>query len=234
MISSISTPLVAETYCDTLPTTIAEPEDIGLVGGNDDSRAIGNDSREKGSSGEIFWRDLDLARREPTKTEEPTNLVNGTSGETSKRKSRFLGSLAFLAGLGFGGLATAASSTVKTFTKLPQTSFTLNLGSTSKSSPYITAYYNPYSLLPYPFLYPGAIGLVPTVDPTKPQTTSHNDLAPQVISVFDDNRPPIDLEEYHQVDVEKKSDKSASNNGAGYRTELRTDTDRHAEEKVRI
>lgn len=165
--------------------------------------------------------------------------MNGIgSVQTSNRKSRLLGSLAFLAGLSFGGLATAASSTVKTMAKLPQASFTVNLGS-PKGAPFLTAYYSPYSLLPYPFLYHGPLGLAPTVDPAKLQTTSHDDLTPQVIGVFDNNRrPTIDFatdsgEEY--ADEERKPDNgNAGGNGADRRAELRAEADRNAEEKVRI
>lgn len=156
--------------------------------------------------------------------------------ETNKRKSRLLSSLAFLAGLSFGGLATAASSTAKTIAKLPQTSFSLNLGS-SKGSPYLTAYYNPYPLLPYPFFLPGSIGLAPMINLAKPQTTSHNDLSPQVISLFE-NRPPIDLaednEEYLDEEKKFKNNKRTGNgeDGADDRTELQAKVDRNAEEKV--
>lgn len=70
----------------------------------------------------------------------------------------------------------------------------------------------------------------------KPHTTSHNDLTPQVISLFE-NREPInfteDNEEY--TDEEKKFSKRVTNkNGADGYAELRGDADRNAEEKVRI
>lgn len=156
--------------------------------------------------------------------EEPKNLYN----ETNRRKSRLLGSLAFLAGLSFGGLA-AASTTAKTFAKLPPTSFSLNLGS-SKDSPYIAAYYNPYPLLPYPFFFPGHFGF----NLAKAQAT-HNDLTSHVINLFG-NRQPIDLrednDEYLDEDKSKNNKKTGSEDGADDRTELRTKVDRNAEEKV--
>nr|XP_012231258.1 PREDICTED: uncharacterized protein LOC105677301 [Linepithema humile] len=214
-----TTLFIAETYCDTLPTTLVKPEDVGLVEKNNNSHAI-----EKG----FFWKNP--SRQRSLKLEEFRNL-SSANNETSKRKSRLLDGLAFLAGLSVGGLAAAASS-VKSVAKLPQGSFSLNLGS-SKAPPYFAAYYNPYSLLPHPFFYPGSFGLVP-INPAKPPTTSHNDLTQQVISIFE-NRPQTDLEENNKeyVDAEKKfsSDKSGE---ADDRTDLRAAADRNAEEKIVI
>lgn len=217
-----TTLFVAEAYCDTLPTKVAKPEDTALLGKSNDSHA----TVEKGS----FWKNLNLPRYKPTKTEESRNL-SGKSSEADRRKGRFLNSLAFLTGLSFGGLATAASSTMKTIAnKMPQV-FSINLGST-KTSPYLTAYYSQYPyapLLPYPFFYPGPFGLAPMIDAVKPQT-SQNDLTPQVINLLD-NRP-IDLAENNEDYTD--AEKSGAGNGADDRIRLRAEADRNAEEKVRI
>lgn len=215
--------LLAETQCDTPPNVkiaVAKPEEVGLVEKNN-VHAI-----KKG----ILWKNLGLFNRKSMHIEESESPHNQTN-----RKSRLLGSLAFLAGLGLG---TSASSTVKTIAKLPQTSFSLNLGS-SQGSPYFAAYYNPYSLmhypLHYPFFFPGSFGFAP-INLAKPQTTSHNDLTPQVISVFD-NRQPIDLvednEEYLDEEKKKSKNNKSMNNGEDDRTELRAKVDRNAEEKVK-
>ncbi|XP_029661751.1 uncharacterized protein LOC115234668 [Formica exsecta] len=214
-------------YCseiqgNTTPITVAKPEDTKLVERNNIHTI------EKG----IFWKNLDMSKRKSMHNDESKVLNN----ETNRRKSRLLSSLAFLAGLSFGGLATAASSTAKTIAKLPQTSFGLNLGS-SKGSPYLAAYYNPYPMLSYPFLLPGSIGFAPMINLAKPQTTSHNDLSPQVISLFE-NRPPIDLAEDNEeyLDEEKSKNNKRTGNGddgADDRTELRAKVDRNAEEKIR-
>ncbi|EFN69143.1 hypothetical protein EAG_14401 [Camponotus floridanus] len=200
----------SETKCDASPITVAKSEDT-IVEKNDILPI------EKG----IFWKNLDLFKGKLVPMEESKNLYN----ETNRRKSRLLGSLAFLAGLSFGGLA-AASTTAKTFAKLPPTSFSLNLGS-SKDSPYIAAYYNPYPLLPYPFFFPGHFGF----NLAKAQAT-HNDL----INLFG-NRQPIDLrednEEYLDEDKSKNNKKMGSEDGADDRTELRAKVDRNAEEKIR-
>lgn len=214
--------LLAETLGDTTPIT-AKPEDTKLVERNN------IDAIEKG----ILWKNLDMSKRKSMHNNESKILDN----ETNRRKSRLLSSLAFLTGLSlFGGLATAASSTAKTIAKLPQTSFSLNLGS-SKGSPYLAAYYNPYPLLPYPFFLPGSIGLATMINLAKPQTTSHNDLSPQVISLFG-NKLPIDLAEDNEeyLDEEKKTkNNKRTDNGedeADDRIELQAKVDRNAEEKV--
>ncbi|XP_072743445.1 uncharacterized protein [Anoplolepis gracilipes] len=210
----------SETQCDSPPITVAKPENPSLVERND-IHAIK----------EAFWKNFDLSKRKPMLVEESKNLNN----ETNRRKSRLLGSLAFLAGLGVGGLATAASSTANTIAKLPQTSFTLNLG--SKDSPYLATYYNPYPLLSYPFFFPSPIGFAPMINLMKPQTSSHNDLTPQVISLFE-NRQPIDLaennEKYLREKEKSKNNKKTGNseNGPDDRTELRAKVDRNAEEKI--
>lgn len=199
----------AETQGDTSPITVAKSEDTAIVERNDIHPI------EK----EIFWKNLDLFKRKLIPMEEPKNLYN----ETNRRKSRLLGSLAFLAGLSFGGLA--ASTTAKTFAKLPPTSFSLNLGS-SKDSPYIAAYYNPYPLFPYPFFFPGQFGFNLAKAPA-----THNDL----INLLG-NKQPIDLrednEEYLDEDKSKNNKKTGSEDGADDRIELRAKVDRNAEEKV--
>ncbi|KAL6434271.1 hypothetical protein ACFW04_006004 [Cataglyphis niger] len=211
----------SETLGDTTPITV-DPKDTKLVERND-IHAI-----EKG----ILWKNLDMSKRKSMHNNESNILDN----ETNRRKSRLLSSLAFLTGLSFGGLATAASSTAKTIAKLPQTSFSLNLGS-SKGSPYLAAYFNPYPLLPYPFFLPGSIGLAPMINLAKPQTTSHNDLSSQVISLFG-NKSPIDLaednEEYLDEEKKTKNNKRTGNgeDEADDRTELQVKVDRNAEEKI--
>ncbi|XP_036145511.1 uncharacterized protein LOC105833788 [Monomorium pharaonis] len=210
---------VAEVYCDTLPTKVARSEDTVLPERNN-SHAIEKES---------FWKNLNLSRHKPTKVEELRNL-SSTNSKADNRKGRFLSSLAFLTGLSFGGLATAASSTVKSIAKMPQ-AFSINLGS-SKSSPYFAAYYSQYPyapLLPYPFFYPGALALASTSDAAKPQTPQ-GDLIPQVISLFD-NRS-IDLVENNEdyTDPERFN----AGNGADDRKRLRTEANRNAEEKGTI
>lgn len=218
-ISSPPTTLfVAEVYCDTLPTKIAKPEDTVLLERNNSSHA----TIETGS----FWKNLSLSKRKPKVVE--SRSLDNINSEMNKRKGRFLSSLAFLTGLSFGGLATAASSTMKNIAKIPQM-FSINLGS-SKTSPYFAAYYSQYPpLLPYPFIYPGAFGLAPVIDSTKPQTTQ-NDLTPQVINLFDNRPNDIAGNNEDYTDAET----SNVGNGADDRIRLQAEADRNAEEKVRM
>lgn len=195
-------------YCDAPPIAVGNVKDIAGFAGRNDSHP------RRFDEGNI-WRSLGLPRSgsvPPTRFEESKTPDTEASLEANRRRSRFLGSLAVLASLGFGGLVSAASSTAKNIAKLPATtSISLNLGS-SKASPYLAAYYNPYSLLPYPLFYPG-FGLLPMMDPTKPQTQPQNDLTPQVISVFD-SRESIDYSDNNEeyADDEKKSGDGADPN----------------------
>lgn len=210
---------VAEIHSNALPTSVAKPEDTVLAETRD------SQVTEK----RFLWENLDPSSRrqpikKPTKIEE-SNSPNNASGEMRSRKSRFLNSLAFLAGLSFGGLATAASSTVKSIAKLPsQASLSLNLND-AKTSPYIAAYYSP--VLPYPFIYPSSFKIVPVIDPTRPQANLPNDLTAQVISVFD--QQPNDLagsnEDYANEGKEPENRADVIS---------QAEADRNAEEKVRI
>ncbi|KAL0126166.1 hypothetical protein PUN28_004942 [Cardiocondyla obscurior] len=115
---------------------------------------------------------------------------------------------------------------MKSIAKMPQM-FSINLGS-SKTSPYFAAYYSQYPyapLLPYPFFYPGPFGITPVIDAAKPQT-SQNDLAPQVINLFEHR--PIDLAGNNE-DYDTDEEKSNGGNRADDR--VRAEADRNAEEK---
>jgi hypothetical protein len=212
----------AEVYM--LPTTTARLEDTAFTEAS--NKSVHAFDKEN------IRRSLDFPQRKL----EDSKTSDGAAVEAKARKSRFFGSLAFLTGLGFGGL-TAASSTVKNIAKLPQTaSLSLNLGP-SKNSPHLTAYYNPYSLLPYPLFYSlsGPLGFLPMTDLAKPHATSPDNLVtPQVISVFDNREPAnfLDNEEYE--DEEKNSsDAKRVNDRNGADAESRGEADRNAEEKVR-
>lgn len=216
-----TTILVAEARCDTLPiTSVVQPKDAGFL-----TEANISHVTEKG----LFSKNLGL--HEPIKIGE----LKSPDGVANKRRARILGGLAFLAGMSIGGLASAASSTVKNLARLPQASLTLNLGS-SKTSPYLAALYTPYSFVPYPFLYHVPFGPLPVADPSKPsQVSSQDDAVQQVISVFENGQPGdfVDGNEEY-VDQEKNSDDDQRDeDGAEQQPELRAEADRNAEEKVR-
>lgn len=77
--------------------------------------------------------------------------------DSSNRKSKILRSLAFLAGLSVGNLTNAASTDVKTYTKLPS----LNVDGTSRISSPVAAIYNPYPYVSYPYIFATPVGFYP-------------------------------------------------------------------------
>ncbi|XP_025161242.1 probable serine/threonine-protein kinase DDB_G0282963 isoform X2 [Harpegnathos saltator] len=231
-----------ETCCDMPPaTSIVKPADTVLFKINHVNKSpqrgpFLRDISQQIKMWEIGKEEIgDLRKIGNSRNWNVATNVTTTNSEPKNRKARLLGSLAFLAGLGFGGLATAASSTVKSFVKVPQTSVAFNLSPT-KNSPYLAAYYNPFSFVPpYPFFYHSPFGLVPTSD-LSTQTMSH--LTPQVISIFSNKQTDNvagSNEEY--ADAENlNNDKSMadSEDGVNYRTELHAVANRNAEEKMEL
>lgn len=188
---------------------------------------------------EFTWKEFLFSQLKPEKISE---IKKADNVDASKRRSRILGGLAFLAGLSLGGLASAASSSVKSIAKIPQASLTVNL-SPSKLSPYY-AYYDPYTpVVPHPYVYP--YGLLPLLSPSKLHHLDggamvQNVLQPtQVVTLLDDKRPtdPSDNEEEY-IDENKKAENDSTLNNAGEEggdhAESRVETDRNAEEKLAI
>ncbi|KAF7396458.1 hypothetical protein HZH66_007320 [Vespula vulgaris] len=201
-----------DVYCDDITKTL-KPENTMILKKND------SHPLQK----ETLWSSLLLKRLESMNiknTEKHENNKINTMEMFNKRKSKFLGSLAFLAGLGFGGLAGAASSTVKAYAKFPQAAIAMNFVP-SKQGPYLAAYYDPYPFVPHPYLYHAPLGFYPFMDPLKLQSliggsSQQNgaDRPDQIITVFDDKRPSDsdDSEEEYIVEKKKidKSKKSSS------------------------
>ncbi|XP_015188561.1 PREDICTED: uncharacterized protein LOC107072826 [Polistes dominula] len=192
--------LCASVKCDIITTTI-KPQSAMILKENN-SRSL-----EKETPWSKYTEKLE------------DNKINKNTMETfNKRKSKFLGSLAFLAGLGFGGLASqAASSTVKAYAKFPQASIAMNFVP-SKQGPYLAAYYEPYPFVHNPYFYHSPLGFYPLVDPSKLQSliggsSQQNGInrPTQIITLFDDKRPSDsdsdDSEEEYIVE-KTKTDKS--------------------------
>ncbi|XP_076639957.1 uncharacterized protein LOC143351837 [Colletes latitarsis] len=187
---------------------------------------------------QVSWKDLLLPRQEPLKIEDLEKIAN-TKGVSSNRKSKILGSLAFLTGLSVGSLS-GASSNVNTYAKAPPVN--LNFGA-SRIPPHLAAIYNPYPYVPHPYIFATHFGLYPLLNPLGLQTIDgvQNDFQTlaqnqQALNLLE-NKNPIDLlnnndeyiEEAKKVenvrtsnDVVKKTDESA---------ELQVEDDRNAEEK---
>ncbi|XP_035719916.1 uncharacterized protein LOC118440664 [Vespa mandarinia] len=205
--------------CDDV-TKALKPESTMILK-NNDSHSLAK---------EISWSSLLSKRLESMNiknTEKRENDKINTMEMFNKRKSKFLGSLAFLAGLGFGGLAGAASSTVKAYAKLPQASIAMNFVP-SKQGPYLAAYYDPYPFVPHPYLYHTPLGFYPFFDPLKLQSlisgsSQQNgaDRPDQIITVLGDKRPSDsdDSEEEEYIVEKKKTDKSKSSSRLENRVE---------------
>lgn len=230
--------IFVEANCDSVTKTL-EPESTIILKKNN------SHSLEK----EGLWSSLLSKRLESTNiknTEERENDKVNAMETFNKRKSKFLGSLAFLAGLGFGRLAGAASSTVKAYAKFPQASIAMNFVPT-KQGPYLAAYYDPYPFVPPPYLYHAPLGFYPFLDPLKLQSliggsSQQNgaDRPDQIITVFGDKRPTdSDDSEEEYIVGKKKTDKSKSSSRLEDRVEsaeslIDGSVDRRTEGEVRI
>ncbi|XP_050592323.1 uncharacterized protein LOC126923174 [Bombus affinis] len=159
--------------------------------------------------------------------------------DSSNRKSKILRSLAFLAGLSVGGLAGAASSDVKTYTKLPPLS--VNVGA-SRISPQVAAIYNPYPYVSYPYILATPFGIYPLWDLLRSQSINgiQNNFQPltqnpQVLNLFDNK--PTDLlnnsDEYVEEAQKIESIKTPNDTeDTDKSVESQVEGDRNAEEKI--
>ncbi|XP_015438397.1 PREDICTED: uncharacterized protein LOC107193464 [Dufourea novaeangliae] len=185
------------------------------------------------------WRDILLPKQSSSKKEE-LKKVGSTNSDIPNRKSKILGSLAFLAGLSIGGL-TSATSTVKTYAKPPPV--TLNFDA-SRVSPHIGPIYGPYPYVSHPYIFATPLGLYSILNPLSLQPIGgiQNDLQAltqhtQVLNLLD-NKKPNDLlnnnEEY--IDVAKKVENVKTSNTveeeASEGAESQFADDRNAEEEM--
>ncbi|KAI4494178.1 hypothetical protein M0802_009212 [Mischocyttarus mexicanus] len=205
--------LCGSVSCDIIKTTI-KPQSA-MISKENDSHPL--EKETPGSN--LLLKQLKLINIKNTEKLEDNKIEKNTMETLNKRKSKFLGSLAFLAGLGFGGLANAASSTVKAYAKFPQASIAMNFVP-SKQGPYLAAYYDPYPFVHHPYLYQSPLGFYPFVDPSKLQSLTGGssqqsgfDRPTQIITLFDDKRPSDSDDSEEEYIVEKtKADKSKSSN----------------------
>ncbi|KAK1132046.1 hypothetical protein K0M31_016186 [Melipona bicolor] len=129
---------------------------LGIITDSDDVQT---------SEKEISQMDI-YSKQNSIKLQELERIAN-TEFDGSNRKSKILRSLAFLAGLSVGGLAGAASSDIKTYTKLPPLS--VNVGA-SRISPQVAAIYDPY--VSYPYIFATPLGIYPFWDLLRLQSTN--------------------------------------------------------------
>lgn len=160
----------------------------------------------------------------------------------SNRKSKMLRSLAFISGLGIGGLPSAASSDVNAYAKYPPLG--LNFGA-SRISPHIAAIYDPYPYVSQPYVFATPLGLYPLWDPLRLQSingvqSNYGSLAQnsQTSSQVNDQNTDKSLyndDEYADEAKRIENVKAAGNADENNKSaELQVESDRNAEEKVRI
>ncbi|XP_076686448.1 uncharacterized protein LOC143378512 [Andrena cerasifolii] len=114
---------------------------------------------------QVSQRDVLLPQQSPLKMEELKRIAN-TRVDSSNRKTKILGNLAFLAGLNIGGSAGAASSTAKTYIKPP---VALKLDA-SQLSPHVATIYDPHSYLPHSYILATSLGFYPVLNPLRLQS----------------------------------------------------------------
>ncbi|XP_078038935.1 uncharacterized protein LOC144471084 isoform X2 [Augochlora pura] len=179
-----------------------------------------------------------VSPRQSTQKIEELNKPVDRNTNSPMRKSKILGSLAFLAGLSVAGLTGPASS-LKTYSKpLP---VTLNFDA-SRVSPHIAPIYGPYPYVPHPYIFATPLGLYPLVSPVNLQSIAglQNDVQSlaqqeQILNLLA-NKKPVDLlnsnDEYTEEakKVENVKTSNAAQVEAGGAAEF--EDDRHAEEKM--
>ncbi|XP_076659292.1 uncharacterized protein LOC143362753 [Halictus rubicundus] len=184
-----------------------------------------------------LWSDLLLPRLSPSKTEELRKVTNENANSTI-RKSKILGSLAFLAGLSVAGL-TSPTSSVKTYAKPPSVSLNFDA---SRVSPHIAPIYGPYPYVSHPYIFATPFGLYPVLSPVNLQPVAglQNDLQSlaqqeQILSLLGNKKPAVLLnnnDEYTEEakKVENVKTSNAADEEAGEAAEF--EDDRNAEEKI--
>ena len=160
-----------------------------------------------------FTTEIPHLEKEENKTI-PEPIENGIASRIPK----FLGRLAFLAGLGLAGLANAASA-INIDSKDPQTPLTLNMPPT-KLSPYFAAVYEPFSLSSQTKFYSNLIELFPSLNGINPQkfqsqTPSLVSDNPHQETIFtspdEPNQGDVNEEEFHQEEYIPENRKDDNN-----------------------
>lgn len=163
------------------------------------------------SEKEISQMDI-YSKQNLIKLQELERIAN-TEFDSSNRKSKILRSLAFLAGLSVGGLAGAASSDIKSYTKLPPLS--VNVGA-SRISPQVAAIYNPYPYVSYPYIFATPLGIY------QPLTQTLNS------NLLNNN------DEYVEEEQKIESIRAPNNADSDKSKESEVKDDQNVEKKVRV
>ncbi|KAF3425096.1 hypothetical protein E2986_03666 [Frieseomelitta varia] len=163
------------------------------------------------SEKEISQMDI-YSKQNLIKLQELERIAN-TEFDGSNRKSKILRSLAFLAGLSVGGLAGAASSDIKTYTKLPPLSVNVDA---SRISPQVAAIYDPYPYVSYPSIFATSLGVYPFWDLLRLLSTNglkfnplnNNDECVQEAQKIESIRAPSNADSDKNKESEVKNDRN--------------------------
>ncbi|CAD1479840.1 unnamed protein product, partial [Heterotrigona itama] len=179
------------------------------------------------SEKEISQMDI-YSKQNSIKLQELERIAN-TEFDGSNRRSKILRSLAFLAGLSVGGLAGAASSDIKTYTKLPP--LNVNVGA-SRISPQVAAIYDPYPYVSSPYIFATPLGIYPFWNLLRLQSTNgiQNNFQPLTQTL---NSNPLNDNDEHVEDEQKiESIRAPSNADSDKSKESEVKDDRNVEKKI--
>lgn len=229
-----------DNFLDLNGSTVTTSENLQSVRQSIETSTLTNDDG-KSEEKQVPWKDLLIPRQYPIKIEDLKRIAN-TKIDSSNRKTKILGNLAFLAGLSVGSLA-GASSNVNTYMKAPPVNF--NFGA-SRLASQLAAIYGPYPYMPQPYVFAAPLGYYPLLNPLGLQSLDgvQNDFQAlaqnqQVLNLLE-NKKSTELlnnnDEY--IEEAKKVENVGTSNDVAENTdgsvELQIEDDRNAEEKVRI
>ncbi|CAL7943794.1 unnamed protein product [Xylocopa violacea] len=202
---------------------IATTENTRMVQESLGTSTIGRDEIETPQK-EISWTDS-YSSKNSDKLQRLERNANAKP-DYSLRKSKILRSLAFLAGLSVGDLAGAASSGVKSYSKLPSN---MNVGASRISPQIAAALYEPYPYLMNPYIFPPPLGFYPLWNALRLQSISGQPLSQsaQALNLLDNNDDYAD--EAQKIENIKTSNEDTEN-GEGKEVE----NDLNGEKKVSI
>nr|XP_012137029.1 PREDICTED: uncharacterized protein LOC105662032 [Megachile rotundata] len=153
--------------------------------------------------------------------------------DSPNRKSKILGSLAFLAGLSVSDLTSAPNT--KTNTKLPPVA----LNEASRIPPHIAAIYNPYSYLTHPYILSAPLNFYPLWDPLRLLSLNgmHNNFQtlPERLQSLSSSDKATDLSNDQYVDEAMKVEKVKASSETGDNMEegeFDVEVDRTMEDKM--
>ncbi|XP_076247237.1 uncharacterized protein LOC143187125 [Calliopsis andreniformis] len=216
-------------FCNSITTTESDKmvrrSSMMSVTKKDENRTEGK---------QMPWRVALFPTQNPIKIEELKKIAN-TKDDSSNRRTKFLGSLALLA-----GLANAATATTKNYIRSPPVPPNPDI---TRLSPHIATVYDPHIYIPHPYIVATPLGVYPLLNLLRLQSIGgvQNDFQtltqnPQVSNLLEEKKPLDLLNNDKYMDetkrVENVKTSSSVQDEADEREELQVENDRNAEEKV--